>query len=546
MSTESEKLIEIWLDNATEREYQFAFRSALLFSGYKVIHNTSHTSLELGKDVIAVAPSGEIQAFQLKGNPGARLTISQWHNLIPQINTLVYQPINHPNVDPKVIHQPFLVTNGEIHEDVAAAIVSYNIRTQSNQPPAKPLKTIARGELLKIIRDHAANLWPADIDLQRKILNILASDGEDVVPQDEFCELVCGILEINGDKNKFRMERVAAAHLVTSIIVQNWQKKTNLFEVIKVYTLLYGAVSAYVEKTKPKASAVGRCFQEIEFNIRETLLLFIDWTRKEYDGKPLSDNVLVEFSYFHARKRMLMGLFSVAALDAELNLDEDTRDFLWRFICKSKTRNFVIGEFIIPACLAIFWAKLNLQGTNEPIQELAGILSTIVNLNGLEEPSGHIPGPYYDSEEVIKWKYGGFLGVGLSGLDEDSQFRRSWFAEGLFYLIARRNYKGFCKGIWPDLTRFLHVRTRLRSRWAFGLINVDDSSEEDKQIKVPQSWDDVVLTAEQIPSPNLPENFLNKPIFLLLYCLFVPYRCDFDVVLWLDSQLAKSWFNPNR
>jgi hypothetical protein len=72
MTTEREKLIEIWLDNATEREYQFAFRSALLFSGYNVIHNTSHTSLELGKDVIALAPNGEIQAYQLKGNPGGR------------------------------------------------------------------------------------------------------------------------------------------------------------------------------------------------------------------------------------------------------------------------------------------------------------------------------------------------------------------------------------------------------------------------------------------------------------------------------------------
>src|SRR5438067_2092335 len=99
---------------------------------------------------------------------------------------------------------------------------------------------------------------------------------------------------------------------------------------------------------------------------------------------------------------MLMGLFSIAALDAEMVLDEETRDFLWQFICKSNTQRFVLGEFIVPWCLAIFWAKLNLQGTNEPIRELASILTTLVNLNGLEDVRGHIPNPYYGPEDIIK------------------------------------------------------------------------------------------------------------------------------------------------
>jgi hypothetical protein len=89
MSSEREKLIEIWLDSAGERQYQFAFRNALLSAGYTIVHDTSHTALELGKDVIAIAPNGKLFAYQLKGNPGGRLTISQWHELLPQINALV-------------------------------------------------------------------------------------------------------------------------------------------------------------------------------------------------------------------------------------------------------------------------------------------------------------------------------------------------------------------------------------------------------------------------------------------------------------------------
>lgn len=98
MNSEREKLIEIWLDSATERQYQFAFRNALLSAGFTILHDTSHTALELGKDILAVAPDGQLHAYQLKGNPGSRLLISQWQGLVAQINTLIYQPVSHPGV----------------------------------------------------------------------------------------------------------------------------------------------------------------------------------------------------------------------------------------------------------------------------------------------------------------------------------------------------------------------------------------------------------------------------------------------------------------
>src|ERR1700730_8258535 len=148
MSSERQKLIEIWLDSAGERQYQFAFRNALLTAGYTILHNTSHTALELGKDILAIAPDKRLVAYQLKGNPSGRLTISQWQELIPQINTLVYQPVSHPGVKAGTLHTPVLVTNGENHEDVLAAIAAYNAGLTVTLPKAKPLETIARGQLL--------------------------------------------------------------------------------------------------------------------------------------------------------------------------------------------------------------------------------------------------------------------------------------------------------------------------------------------------------------------------------------------------------------
>jgi hypothetical protein len=79
-----------------------------------------------------------------------------------------------------------------------------------------------------------------------------------------------------------------------------------------------------------------------------------------------------------------------------------------------------------------------------------------------------LPGPYYSLAEVVEWRCGWLLGRSKFDPDGDSHYRRSWFAEALFFLIARRNYRSSCQLLWPTLTRFMHVRTRLSEATDFG------------------------------------------------------------------------------
>jgi hypothetical protein len=58
-----ERLIESWLDSQTERRYQPAFIQLLVPEGWSVLHNTRHSPIELGKDVIARAPTVSSIAF---------------------------------------------------------------------------------------------------------------------------------------------------------------------------------------------------------------------------------------------------------------------------------------------------------------------------------------------------------------------------------------------------------------------------------------------------------------------------------------------------
>jgi hypothetical protein len=111
------RLIEAWTDSVSERAYQTPFCHMLIHRGHRILHSTRHGALELGKDVVTVDGDGIPCAFQLKGHPGGRLRKREYGELLPQINELLYQPILYPGA-PKEKHRAFLVTNGEVEEEV--------------------------------------------------------------------------------------------------------------------------------------------------------------------------------------------------------------------------------------------------------------------------------------------------------------------------------------------------------------------------------------------------------------------------------------------
>jgi hypothetical protein len=542
MSSEREKLIEIWLDNAGEREYQFAFRNALLFAGYTVLHDTSHTSLELGKDIIAIDEKGQLIAFQLKGNPGGRITLSQWQQMLPQINTLIYQPITHPNVKKGRKHQAYLVTNGEIHEEVYAAIAAYNSEVERTKPTRNPLKTLARGELLKMLLAAADTLWPAEISTQRDILNVYSAPGDAVVPLKLFSGILTSILR-TGESDRYSSTAVAAAHLVTSLLAAVWIEKRNFFEATKLNVVLCAAVSAYLDKWKRKRKKDMRFADQIIYDVRATLKEFIlDCMNICQRGPPLNSSIFAEFAYYHPRKKMIAGLLSAAWLDPELALPIEARDFIWEFVCKTKHREFLFSEGIVPFCLSEFWALSDMQGTRRPDVNIAALVNDIINTNGSEDQSRHLPNPYFDLEDVLIWRYQPVVGFRISDIDDDSCYRRSWFLESLFFLLARRNYKQTCRIYWPEITRFLHVRTRLKFEWQFGLCACDDASAEDRVLATPRSWSEIVAECGAEFEPFIPDYLKSKPVLVLMFCLFVPYRMDKDVVMWLDRAFSNAWY----
>ena len=81
-----ERVIENWLDKASERMFQQPYCYMLSAKGHTIIHLTRHCGMEMGKDIITIAPDGTPCAFQLKtGN----ISLAKWRDEVsPQIDLI--------------------------------------------------------------------------------------------------------------------------------------------------------------------------------------------------------------------------------------------------------------------------------------------------------------------------------------------------------------------------------------------------------------------------------------------------------------------------
>jgi len=155
-----ERLIENWLDSASERSYQRCFCQMLTGQGFHIVHNTEHTPLEFGKDVIAVSPTRKLVGYQLKGHPGETLKPRHFDEIRGQLEQLATLALAIPGFEGKVPDECYLVTNGEIDEAVYHQIQLLNASLVQRGHPPEKIKTITRGTLLAWAQSLGLSLWP--------------------------------------------------------------------------------------------------------------------------------------------------------------------------------------------------------------------------------------------------------------------------------------------------------------------------------------------------------------------------------------------------
>ena len=531
-----ERVIENWLDKATERSFQQPYCYILSVDGHTIIHSTRHSAMELGKDIITINRHGTPCAFQLKTS---NISLAKWRSEVnPQIDDLVYGQINHPSVDNSKHHISYLVTNGNIEEEVSRAIDDRN-RGWKDQGLPYCLKTIVRGQILEKATNLGIDLWPSELTDIKTLLEMFLETGQGVLPKEKLASLFESTFPLKlpdneNEPSKAHCERViASAAILCAIAISSFSNEKNHVAEIEAWMLYISYVLALAERWELSDTVYRNEFKIATQSIYNSLVNLCDEIKeREYliEGYPLADSYV-----YRVRVTWLLGLMSIYALwrASKDEPKDDVDDFLREF-CKGKRIQLDLwGEAAILQWLAFLWYFRKINGTKEQDDILDGLISAICGLNG---PKGRRPlaNPYYEAEDILPH----ILGVAEEPL-MDSFRGQSYALEGLVHLFVRRNWKQRMKFLWPGVTRlryqsfepenfcdFYRWRNKAGKNWTVCPQHTQD-------------WEELRELASESDGACIPPSIKNEPILLLLFLCVYPHRMNAEILRWLDTQMQQ-------
>ena len=363
-----ERLIEHWLDSIGERGYQPAFVQMLGGEGHTVVHSTRHSPIEFGKDVISIDADGVPCAYQLKGNHGARLTLSQWREIRDQITELVEQPIVYPGVA-DIPHKCYLVTNGEVDEEVQRAIDDLNRNYERRSfHPNQRVKVISRGTLLSWANKHAGDYWPDDFSVHEKLIRMYNVDGRDPPDLELFSDAIAQILRIPPEEKKvpqtvFHRSMLSAAIFV-SLATRNYVREDNHNAIVGVWTTLLASYAGASERHGTPLEGKFRLPYELVRSVVFDSLLEVlcevhaKWTSLK-DSKPtgeqdvnriyLEGGALSDRLLWNARALKTLSLLAILRIERQrdpdsLKIDSEQMQTISQLSEPGKTKFTIWGE----------------------------------------------------------------------------------------------------------------------------------------------------------------------------------------------------------
>ncbi len=520
-----EKLLENWLDSASERSYQAVFVQMLSARGYRVVHSTRHTVLEYGKDVLAIAPDGRGCAYQLKGHPGGKLGLNQFRSEIqPQLVQLISQPVVFPGF-PTEPHQAYLVSNGYFEEEVQRAVDDLN-----RGPYPSKVSLISRGELLSWCKELGSSLWPSELRDSRLLLELFLSDPKDILPAKQLSELISKVLALEPREAKLsgkpEFQRVVtSAALLTGIATSGFAEVENHFSVASAWTLLAVSVIAAAEKHGFKLDGpVLATLQLAEVAIGEALAQL--WNEVKDRKHLVEGNAFADSEVYGWRYATILGLLSsLTILDESTPLLTDaSRAELKQWLLQHpKNVDLLWGEGAVASLIPWFvWLRKH-DPTLKPDLEIAALTEAVITRN---QPNSTSPlaGPYYNFEEVARFSVRLDKAGKASALSRETISGSAFTAEALLHLLVRTNLKQKCKTLWPDFTQLSNRVCLPDSAWEYCTLQVASGIEQTKIYPSTYNWSD--LKSEAIQRDNsIPAEMATRPWLLALWWQIAPYRC---------------------
>lgn len=537
-----ERLVENWLDNASERSYQRCFCQMLSGQGFRILHNTEHTPLEFGKDVLAFSPSGDLVGYQLKGNPGQTLKPRDFSQIRGQLEQLATLAIAIPGTSKRVPDECYLVTNGEIDEAVYHQILLLNESLAERGHPPDKIKTITRGALLKWANELGLSLWPSEIEDFANLVKILNHEGNEMLPAKLLDSLLRHTLSFEKKlKAPELRRRITSAAIITAIALHSFSRKQNHYAEITAWTMFITYTIAACEKNNLSFAKNGA---EAVSIARDAIYDLLGLMCQEVHESPVlsEGDVFSEFAFYRPRALLIYSLMAIYWIwsEAEGWKRAEHKLIVEDIVPANLPDQWLWGEGAVPHFLTYLWYRKNHDATVRPDMMTAAVLRELMANKFGDGP--HLASPYYGIEDVVRHKYSGPLGRD-DPFEGDSFEGTSYFAESLMIFLVRANLKQNCKGLWPDFTKLSHERLIPDRPWQFCLYRTGEAATNETQI-YPRTfgWEELQDIAREHAAHDVPDVLKADPLLLLLFINIFPFRASFSAMKFLHKKFDGMWF----
>jgi hypothetical protein len=528
-----ERILENWLDNASEKSFQIPFCNVLANEGYQVIHISRHCGMEMGKDIIAISPAGIPCAYQLKGGTGTRITLNQWNALSGQIQLLMINKIIHPSIKTNIHHQSFFVTNKVLEEEVSNAIDQMNRGWFDMGKPDLHLNTIVRGQILEKIKALGSGMLPSELEDMKTFLELYLESGRANLPKNNFIKLLKSVLKINGDARLSREEikrTIAAGSLVCALSISSFSNEKNHVAVIEAWTLYAIYVLHIAEKNRLSKKFWISSFQIALKAIYDSLGRLCDELIERdslIEGNPLGD-----IYFYRPRITLLIAMMSIYSLwRREIGEDFSQHDeFIYNFCIEKHEKMILWGEYCVPQFLAFYWFYRNNDPTPQPDFLIYNLIDTLSKAQSLKDSPSAIPDPYYTIEDL-------FLD---EDLDRYSSRGHSYMIEGLVHLFVRTNWKSYMKKLWPNVTKIAFESFRVKKVYQYYLWHSREGEQYTVWPVLTQHWEKLKSEAFECEGKDIPHLLKQYPSLFLLFICVCPHRAIPESIRWLDSKLFRN------
>lgn len=530
-----ERVLENWLNKASERGYQIPFCQALIGQGKTILHSTRHCAMEMGKDIIAQDSDGFIHVYQLKSLKGAKLTQSGYRSdVAPQLASLVLGKPIHPSIpETAKVKFAYIVMSGDINEEASREIDDLN-RTLEQSSILTRVKTITYGELIVLFRQNFEKFGPKDPHLSKLFLELFLSDGRDFFPVEKLATLLEEMsTDIEKPTSGIFQELTATMTLISSLAVSNFTLEKNWFSEFQCWSThlahLLQVQKLWEIPTKDIEADIDIALTGMFSALKSLNDECLTRAEKLTEGNPLADSLLHQH-----RRTILVGANSLYLLWSESlgTLDQENVNETLSFIRNQLGQLSFWGESAVPFILAYIFLASRLRDNKTRDRLLEELICSILRSNA-KDSNEQLPSPYYSVNDCLKAKF-----MGGEFKFEEKFTRSAYTLLPLIMLAVDLDLRDLLQKTWKEISYFSFVQYEPEGHYEFFRWRSKRGRNIITLPKFTQSWTELRMHSQKLKEVSEFGFLSSFPPAFLAFLFIMPYRLDQKSALALNVHFA--------